>query len=50
MTVFNCPTRNAEDLKVLLIGVVCSLVIFTVFTAYEEVSSALMIVDLVHFR
>jgi len=37
MTVFrewlNGPSKNAEDSRVLMVGIVCTLLIFTVFSA-----------------
>ena len=44
MTLFQVSDRNAEDLKVLMIGALCSLFIFVAFTAYDE---APFLVDLV---
>jgi hypothetical protein len=35
MTLFSCPTRNAQDIKVILVGLVCAMGIFSVVTTYE---------------
>lgn len=37
MTPFSCPVRNAEDLKVLFIGIICTILIFSFVTIGEGV-------------
>ncbi len=44
-------TRTGEDIKVLLVGIVCTLLIFSVVTMYEGVGgSPLIHIDLVQVR
>lgn len=37
MTMLECPVRNAQDMKVIFVGLICTIFIFSVVTIGENI-------------